>query len=108
MAFSLLVNGARSTTRAKRVENEIGVLLASFHRPVDDAPTVQTVEADIVTQALGSGVGRHRVGSGEDLNVIASRYQVSVDDLLTANPRIQLDRVVVGQWIDIPRRAGAD
>jgi len=108
LAFSVLVNGARSTTRAKRVENEIGVLLASFHRPVDDAPTFQTVEADIVTQALGSGIGRHRVGSGEDLNVIASRYQVSVDDLLTANPRIQLDRVVVGQWIDIPRRAGAD
>lgn len=108
LAFSLLVNHARSTTRAKRVENQIGVLLASFHRAPERVPTLQMVEAEITAEALGGDTNRHRVSSGENLSAIASRYRLSVDELMTANPRIEPDRIVAGQWIAIPQRSGTD
>jgi D-alanyl-D-alanine carboxypeptidase/D-alanyl-D-alanine-endopeptidase (penicillin-binding protein 4) len=108
LAFSLLVNGARSTTRAKRAENEIGVLLASFRRGPERVPSLRMVEAEVAVGAARAAGGRHRVGSGESLDVIASRYRVSVDELLSANPRIRPDRIVAGQWIEIPRRTGTE
>jgi D-alanyl-D-alanine carboxypeptidase/D-alanyl-D-alanine-endopeptidase (penicillin-binding protein 4) len=108
LAFSLLVNHVQSTTRAKRVENQIGVLLASFHRAPERAPTLQMVEAEIAAEALGGGNNRHRVSSGENLSAIASRYRVSVHELMSANPRIEPDRIVTGQWIAIPQRSGTD
>ncbi|MDH3205086.1 MAG: D-alanyl-D-alanine carboxypeptidase/D-alanyl-D-alanine-endopeptidase [Gemmatimonadota bacterium] len=108
LAFSLLVNEARSTTRAKRVENQIGVLLASFQRAPGRTPTLQMVEAQIMADALGDEANRHRVSSGENLSAIAGRYRVSLNDLLTANPRLEGDRIVAGQWIEIPGRAGTD
>lgn len=107
LAFSLLVNEARSTTRAKRVENQVGALLAGFHRAPDQVPALQRVEAEITAQALGDDSSRHRVTSGENLSVIASRYHVTVDELMTANPRIEPNRIAAGQWIEIPRR-GSD
>lgn len=106
LAFSLLVNGARSTTRAKRAENQVGVLLASFRRAPDRVPAIRVVEAQVDEAALGGA--RHRVNSGENLSQIASQYRVSVDALLSANPRVEPDRIVTGQWIDIPQRSGSD
>ena len=109
LAFSLLVNEARSTTRAKRVENQIGVLLASFQREPGRTPTLQMLQAQIVADALvADDVDRHRVSSGENLSAIAGRYRVSLDDLLSANPRLEPDRLVPGQWIEIPQGAGTD
>jgi D-alanyl-D-alanine carboxypeptidase/D-alanyl-D-alanine-endopeptidase (penicillin-binding protein 4) len=35
LVFSVLVNGASSTSVAKRIENDIGVRLASFSRGMD-------------------------------------------------------------------------
>jgi len=107
LAFSLLVNDARSTTRAKRVENQVGVLLADFHRAPDRVPAIQMIEAEV---ALGAAVrgSRHRVSSGENLSAIADRYSVSVDELLTANPRLEPDRIESGQWIEIPQRRGTE
>jgi D-alanyl-D-alanine carboxypeptidase/D-alanyl-D-alanine-endopeptidase (penicillin-binding protein 4) len=107
LAFSLLVNQAPSTTRAKRVENQIGALLAGFHRAPDQVPALQRVEAEITAQALGDDTSRHRVTSGENLSLIASHYHLTVDELLTANPRIEPNRIATGQWIEIPRR-GSD
>jgi hypothetical protein len=107
LAFSLLVNAAPSTTRAKRVENQIGALLAGFHRAPDGVPALQRVEAEITAQALGDSTSRHRVTTGENLGVIASRYRVTVDELLSANPSVEADRIATGQWIEIPRR-GSD
>jgi D-alanyl-D-alanine carboxypeptidase/D-alanyl-D-alanine-endopeptidase (penicillin-binding protein 4) len=108
LAFSLLVNDAQSTTRAKRVENQIGVLLASFRRAPAQVPTLQIVEADVAAGQLGGSVDRHRVDSGENLSLIASKYRVTLDELLRANPRIEADRIVTGQWIEIPQRSGTD
>ncbi|MGD2046598.1 MAG: D-alanyl-D-alanine carboxypeptidase/D-alanyl-D-alanine-endopeptidase, partial [Gemmatimonadota bacterium] len=110
LAFSLLVNGARSTTRAKRAENQIGVLLASFQRAPDRVPALQVVDAEVTAGAAArtAAANRHQVTPGENLSVIASRYRLTVDELLTANPRIEPDRIVTGQWIEIPTRAGSD
>jgi D-alanyl-D-alanine carboxypeptidase/D-alanyl-D-alanine-endopeptidase (penicillin-binding protein 4) len=108
LAFSLLVNGARSTTRAKRVENQIGVLLASFRRAPERRPTLQMVEAEIVAVADAAEANRHRVTSGENLGGIATRYRVTIDELLNANPRLQPDQIITGDWIEIPPRRGSD
>ena len=61
-----------------------------------------------MADALGDEANRHRVSSGENLSAIAGRYRVSLNDLLTANPRLEGDRIVAGQWIEIPGRAGTD
>ncbi len=56
LAFSILVNGTPSTSRAKRVENGIGARLASFSRGVDaltDVPLVQLPPPPIPTDSGG-------------------------------------------------------
>jgi D-alanyl-D-alanine carboxypeptidase/D-alanyl-D-alanine-endopeptidase (penicillin-binding protein 4) len=108
LAFSLLVNDARSTTRAKRVENQIGVLLASFRRAPDRVPPIVLVEAEIQAGVLGNGADRHRVGSGENLSMIASSYRVTLEEILQLNPRLQPDRIAAGEWIEIPQRGGSE
>jgi D-alanyl-D-alanine carboxypeptidase/D-alanyl-D-alanine-endopeptidase (penicillin-binding protein 4) len=105
LAFSLLVNDSPSQTRAKRVENLIGARLASFERSPGNVPTIVAE-----TRAPRSGVAgpeRHRVTRGENLSVIASRYGVSLTDIIRANPRIEPNRIIAGQWIDIPQRGGS-
>ncbi|HUF76542.1 MAG TPA: D-alanyl-D-alanine carboxypeptidase/D-alanyl-D-alanine-endopeptidase, partial [Longimicrobiales bacterium] len=109
VAFSLLVNRTPSTSRAKRVENQIGVILASFRRPTP--PTFRIEMADATPMPAGEpldGPNRHRVATGENLSVIAGRYGVTVDELVRANPRVEPDRILTGQWIDIPQRGGGD
>ena len=58
--------------------------------------------------AAAMGGNRHRVSSGENLSAIASRYRITVNELLTANPRVEPDRIVTGQWLEIPLRSGSD
>jgi LysM repeat protein len=108
IAFSLLVNGTRSTSRAKRAENQAGVLLASFRRPTVPV-SVRFAEAPPPPRPEPSpGPGRHRVTSGESLSAIAGRYGVTVDELVRANPRVEPNRIVAGQWLEIPQRGGSD
>jgi len=45
---------------------------------------------------------RHKVRPGEYLSTIASRYAVSMPDILAANPEIDPNRLRVGQLIKIP------
>lgn len=107
LAFSLLVNGSRSQTRAKGVENRIGAQLASFRRAPGFAPPVvaETAEPASGTTAFAD---RHRVARGENLSAIASRYGVTVGEILRINPRIDEDRIMAGQWLEIPQRAGGN
>jgi hypothetical protein len=44
------------------------------------------------------------VGRGESLALIADRNGVAIEDLVSANPDMHANRVVPGQWIEIPRR----
>jgi D-alanyl-D-alanine carboxypeptidase len=97
IAFSILVNGTPSTTRAKRVENEIGVRLASFSRGSAATLTVVPDPEDPVSTAE-----RYQVRSGESFTTIARRHRITLDELLRANPRIEPRRLQAGQWILIP------
>lgn len=105
LAFSMIVNDSPSQTRAKRVENEIGVRLANFQRSPGTAPPVYQETADMSSTAV-STADRHRVSRGESLSGIALRYGVSVDDLLELNPRLDRNRIFAGQWLTISRRGG--
>jgi len=101
-----MVNESPSQTRAKRVENLIGARLASFRRAPDEIPVI-LAEASPTSREGVAGSDRHQVSSGENLSAIASRYGVSLTDIIEANPRIQPNRIVAGQWIEIPQRGGA-
>lgn len=105
LAFSLIVNDSPSQTRAKRAENQIGVQLAEFRRPPGEAPPVVAGEDAPATRATAFS-DRHRIGRGESLSAIARRYGVSVDEILSVNPRLEPDRIVAGQWLELPRRGG--
>lgn len=97
IAFSILVNDAPSVSRAKRVEDQIAVRLATFRR---DATVGSAVTAPDRTG--GNGGLMHRVARGENLSVIASRYGVSLPALLTANANLDPRRLQVGQTVLIP------
>jgi len=101
LAFSILVNDARSQSRAKRVENLIGIRLASFTRRSSDIP-VMVAAAPVPEDVLRRD--RHQIIRGENLSVIAQRYGVSVDEIVRLNPRIEPDRLMPGEWIAIPQR----
>ena len=105
LAFSILLNGTPSTTRAKRVENIIGARLAQFARAPGQAPAVTVAEA---TPAPGEAEddGRYRVRDGENLSVIAQRLGLTLDAMLRANPRVEPNRIFPGQWLAIPQPGG--
>lgn len=105
LAFSILLNRAPSVARAKAVENQIGARLASFTRglPASQLGARVAWVAEPSEGPPGSGAGRHRVTSGENLTLIARRYGVSLEELMGANPRVDANNVFTGQWIVIPR-----
>jgi LysM repeat protein len=87
----------------------VGVLLASFRRPADAPLTVRFAEAEAPASIeLTEGANRHQVATGENLSVIAGRYGVTIDELVRANPRVEPNRILAGEWIDIPQRGGSD
>ena len=103
LAFSLLLNGTPSNSRAKAVENRVGARLASFERGTDRAPPIQLTDAEPMPEpAPATPPARHRVAAGENLTLIARRYHVSVEELLAANPRLRPNRILAGQWITLP------
>lgn len=105
LAFSLMVNGSPSQTRAKRVENQIGARLADFRRTPGTVPVIaeETAPPASSTTAFSD---RHRVNRGENLSEIARRYGVSINEILQVNPRVDRNRIVAGQWLEIPRQGG--
>ncbi len=106
LAFSLMVNGLPSIGRAKQLENEIGVHLAEFHRAPGTAP--EMTEQTPIPVGRNSNVfsERHRVARGENLGGIARSYGVTVNEILQVNPRIERNRIIAGQWLEIPKPPG--
>ncbi|MBM4182701.1 MAG: D-alanyl-D-alanine carboxypeptidase/D-alanyl-D-alanine-endopeptidase [Gemmatimonadetes bacterium] len=102
LAFSMMVNGTRANARAKSVENRVGALLASFGRPLPADPALRFA-AGLVDPGVDVA-SRYLVGRGESLAVIAERHGLALETLLAANPGVQVNRVVPGQWIELPRR----
>ncbi|MBT8487542.1 MAG: D-alanyl-D-alanine carboxypeptidase/D-alanyl-D-alanine-endopeptidase [Gemmatimonadetes bacterium] len=106
LAFSLIVNDSPSQTRAKRLENQVGVRLAEFKRPDGQVPPLVSDGRDDTPVRSTAFSDRHRVSRGESLSTIALRYGVSVDDILDVNPRMEANRIIAGQWLELPRRGG--
>jgi len=105
LAFSLMVNGSPSQTRAKRVENQIGAQLAEFQRAPGTLPAI-VAETEVPASQGTTFTDRHRVTRGENLLGIARRYRVTIDEILRVNPRVDRNRIVAGQWLEIPSPGG--
>ena len=103
LAFSIIVNGTPSTTRAKRIENEIGVRLASFSRgPEAAAQGFAGRLPPPPVPADSGGPARHRIGQGESMDEIARRYGLTLEELRRANPSVEPRRLQVGSWLLLP------
>jgi len=103
LAFSILVNGTPSTTRAKRVENDIGVELASFTRGPDATSLARVAQLPPPPVPTDSGgPARHRVDRGESMEGIARRYGLTLEELMRANPSVEPRRLLPGSWLVIP------
>jgi D-alanyl-D-alanine carboxypeptidase/D-alanyl-D-alanine-endopeptidase (penicillin-binding protein 4) len=107
LAFSIIVNDSPSQTRAKRVENQIGTRLAEFRRSPGQVPAI-VAETPPPDRGLTAFTERHRVARGENLTAIAYRYGVTVPEILRVNPRVSANRIVAGQWLEIPQRGGGN
>lgn len=101
LAFSILVNGTPSTSRAKSVENTIGARLASFSRQ-GEAPVRRAQLPPPLPSPERGGPIRHRVASGENLGLIARRYGLTLEELLEANPGVEPTRIRAGSVLLIP------
>ena len=106
LAFSILLNGTPSTTRAKRVENLVGARLAEFVRSPERGPNARVEEIDERTVPSGQSPQRYQIVSGDNLSAIAYRFGLTLNEMLRANPRIEPNRIVAGQWLMIPQRGG--
>lgn len=103
LAFSILVNGTPSTSRAKRIENDIGVRLASFTRGGAALPPSRIAQLPPPPiPADSGGASRHLVERGESFDVIARQYGLTLEELMRANPSIRPRRLQAGIWISIP------
>ena len=107
LAFSILLNGTPSTTRAKRVENLVGARLAEFVRSPERGPNARVEEIDERTVPSGQSPQRYQIVSGDNLSAIAYRFGLTLNEMLRANPRIEPNRIVAGQWLMIPQRGGS-
>lgn len=106
LAFSLIVNGSPSQSRAKRLENQIGARLAEYTRPEGFAPTMVAEETPPPSRATAFA-DRHRISRGESLSEIAQRYGVTTAEILELNPRVRANRIIAGQWIELPKKGGS-
>ncbi len=98
LAFSIISNRVPSTWRAKRIEDAIGIRLASFNRH-DDRP--MNVRVDDGARAKSSG-RMVTIRRGDTLQRIAKRYGVSVSALQKANPGVTNPTLVAGKKLRLP------
>jgi D-alanyl-D-alanine carboxypeptidase/D-alanyl-D-alanine-endopeptidase (penicillin-binding protein 4) len=103
LAFSIMVNESPSQNGAKRIEDELGVRLASFVRgpDADVTPLVTQLPPPPPSSDPGGPV-RHQVLPGESFDVIARRYGVGLEELLAANPSVEPRRLKAGSWVVVP------
>lgn len=98
LAFSIIANNVPSTWRAKRIEDAIGIRLASFDRN-NDQPVSISVETSTPVKASGRTVTVRR---GDTLQKIARRSGVSVSALQKANPGVTNPTLKAGEKLRLP------
>lgn len=99
LAFSIISNNVPSTYRAKRIEDAIGIRLASFDRNNDRPMVSETRSAATTSKVSGRTVTIRR---GDTLQKIARRNGTSVAALQRANPGITNPRLVAGRKLRLP------
>ncbi len=87
-------------TALKKVEalEERGVVAAPV-RSSDSSASSQTSKGDSATSASST---THTIASGDTYGKLSTKYKVSVNDLLDANPGVDPRRLRIGQKILIP------
>jgi len=80
--------------------------LAEFVRSPERGPNARVEEIDERTVPSGQSPQRYQIVSGDNLSAIAYRYGLTLNEMLRANPRIEPNRIVAGQWLTIPQRGG--
>lgn len=86
-------------TALKKVEalEEQGVPIASAPKPSSSAPTSKGENT-----SPSSSSTTHTIASGDTYGKLSTKYKVSVNDLLDANPGVDPRRLRIGQKILIP------
>ena len=105
LAFSIISNNVPSTNRAKRIEDAIGVRLASYNRNNDVAVAVAPDEPRSKANKARSSRGRGRtytIRRGDTLSEIAERNHTTVAALKRANPGLNPNRIRPGKKIRLP------
>ncbi|MGH7461546.1 MAG: D-alanyl-D-alanine carboxypeptidase/D-alanyl-D-alanine endopeptidase [Longimicrobiales bacterium] len=117
LAFSIISNSVPSTYRAKRVEDAIGVRLASFNRnaegavtpfpadPAGAAPVPGPTPSTAKPKSSGATTGKrsYTIRKGDTLDGIARRNGTTVKALQRANPGLNPRRLLPGKRIVLPR-----
>ena len=98
LAFSIIANNVPSTWRAKRLEDAIGIRLASFDRNNDRSMNV-SVDNGARTKSSGRMVTIRR---GDTLQKIARRSGVSVTALQKVNGGITNPQLKAGRRLRLP------
>ena len=98
LAFSIISNSVPSTYRAKRIEDAIGIRLASFDRNNDQPMSI----APVKEKATKSSGRTALVRRGDTLQKIARRNGTSVAALQRANPGLTNPRLKAGRRIKLP------
>ena len=105
LAFSIISNNVPSTWRAKRVEDAIGVRLATFNRDNDSSSVALVPDpgASTGTASVARASGRsYKIRKGDTLSEIAQRHRTSVAAIQRANPGLKANRLVPGKSIRVP------
>ena len=68
---------------------------------VDDLMTAEEMEQVLTTGAGGSGAGTYTVVQGDTFNAIAYANDMSVSDLKALNPDVDINRLMVGDVLNV-------
>ncbi|HSL71508.1 MAG TPA: D-alanyl-D-alanine carboxypeptidase/D-alanyl-D-alanine-endopeptidase [Longimicrobiales bacterium] len=122
LAFSIISNNVPSTSRAKRIEDAIGVRLAQFDRATDaiapaeptieavdsaqrTAATITAAEAPAARATAARPVTRsaqtYTIRKGDTFESIAKRHGTTVRALQRANPGVSPRRLIPGRKIKL-------
>jgi membrane-bound lytic murein transglycosylase D len=88
-----------ATTEADATNDAAPIL---DRKPAVDPAGVRTVDVAVPADASAPTSTTHLVRRGETLALIARRYRVTVEEMVTANGLVSADRIFPGQRLKIP------